>query len=175
MRTAQSMLLVGLLFALAGCGSGDPPVDYAPTGTIREIMRSVVDPGANTLWQSVAVTATIDGPVSNAPQTDEEWTKLRDHAVALVEAANLLLVPNRHVAAPGETAANPEDERDPKEIEAMMARDRATYLKHIGALREAGLKMIAAVDSRDEMTILDAGDALNYACENCHMTYWYLK
>jgi hypothetical protein len=175
MRVARSIFLVGLLVALAGCGSRDPAVDYAPTGTIREIMRSVVDPSANALWQSVAVTATIDGSVSNAPQTDEGWTLLRDQAVALIEATNLLLVPNRHVAAAGETADNPDDERDPQEIETMMARDRATLLKHIGGFREAGLKMLAAVDSRDEMAILDAGDALNYACENCHMTYWYLE
>src|SRR3972149_4030544 len=110
MRVASSMLLAGLLFVSGGCGPADPAVDYVPTATVREVMRSIVDPSANALWQSAV----------NVPQTDEAWTELHNRAIALVESTNLLLVPGRHAAQPGEKADNPDKERDPQEIEAMM-------------------------------------------------------
>jgi Cytochrome C' len=167
-------LVTGFLLTLCGCKPAAPAVEYAPTATVREVMQSIVEPSADYLWDSVATIITAGGEEHKQPRTDEEWDEEHKHAIALVEATNLLLIPNRHVAKPNETADNPEFERDPKDIDAMIAKDRATFLRHIGALREAAMTMLKAVEARDVSAIDDNGGVLDQACEDCHMTYWYL-
>jgi hypothetical protein len=62
-------------------------------------MDSIVDPDADTIWGSVAI---INGKEEKAPHTNEEWVTVRRNALQLVEASNLLQIPGRHVAKPGE-------------------------------------------------------------------------
>lgn len=174
MRAAQLLVVTGLLLVLGGCQPAAPAPEYAPTGTLRDIMNSIVDPSADFLWDSVAIIVTAEGEEHRMPHTDEEWTDVHNRGVALVEAANLLLIPNRIVARPGENADNPEIDRDPRDIQAMMTQDRATYLSHVAGFREAALQMLAAVDARDTQAIEEASEALDRACEECHETYWYL-
>jgi cytochrome c556 len=174
MRTALVALLAGMFLTLGGCRPSAPAVDYAPASTLREIMESIVEPSADVIWDSFAIIITAKGEEQKMPRTDEEWLAVRSRAVTLVEAANLLLIPNRHVAKPGEAADNPEFERDPKDIEGMMAQDRAKFLNLVGGFREAASTMLAAVDAKDLLAIERAGETLDVACENCHETYWYL-
>jgi hypothetical protein len=174
MRGTLLGLSVGAVLFLGGCKAAPPPVEYAPFGTFREVMKSIVEPNADFIWDSVATTITAKGEERKEPRTDDEWDEEHQHAIALVEATNLLLVPNRHVAKPDEKADNPEYERDPKEVEAMLAADRATFLRHVGALREAALTMLKAVEAKNVQGIDDTGGVLDKACEDCHMTYWYL-
>lgn len=165
---------IGILVFFCGCKRAAPAVEYAPIGTIREIMKSVVEPSADFIWGSVATNVTSKGVEKKMPRTDEEWDEVHKRAIALVEATNLLLIPNRRVAKPNEKADNPDFERDPKDIDAMLAKDRATFLKHIGALREASLKMLTLVEARDVQGIDANGEVLDKACEDCHTTYWYV-
>ena len=137
-------------------------------------MKSVVEPSADFIWDSVATIVTAKGTEKREPRTDEEWTEVHNRAIALVEATNLLLIPDRHVAHPGEKADNPDFERDPADIETMMKTDRATFLNRIAALRAAANQMLAAVNAKDVAKIDDLGAVLDKACEDCHMTYWYL-
>ena len=174
MRAALLTFLASTLVVLCGCKPAAPAVDYAPTSTIREVMKSIVEPSADFIWGSVAIIVTAKGEERKMPRTDEEWEEVHKRAIALVEATNLLLIPNRHVAKPNEKADNPEFERDPKDIEAMMTKDRATFLNHIGALRKAALTMLAAVEAKDVTAIDENGGVLDKACEDCHMIYWYL-
>jgi hypothetical protein len=173
MRFASLMSLAGLLLVSSGCKSA-PAVDYVPKATFREVMESIVEPSADFLWESVATIVTAKGVDRKVPHTDEEWLELHKRAIALVEVTNLLLIPNRHVAKPGEKADNPEFERDPQVIETMMKNDRATFLTRLNGLRQVALEMLQAVEAKDPMAIEDVGDKLDMACENCHMTYWYL-
>jgi hypothetical protein len=32
---------------------------------------------------------------------------------------------------------------------------------------------LKAIDARDKEALLDSGDAIDQACENCHVKYWY--
>jgi hypothetical protein len=173
LRVTLLVLVASLLFIIGGCKPATPTVQYAPMTTVRDVMKSIVEPSADFLWDSVETVATIKGTEKKMPRTDDEWLEEHEHAVALVEATNLLLIPNRHVAKPGEKADNPGLEREPQEIEAMIAKDRATFLNRIGGLRQASLKMLRAVEARDVTGIEDAGGILDKACEDCHTTYWY--
>ncbi len=174
MRTARLAFVTCVLLVLCGCKPAAPVVEYAPTSTIREVMQSIVEPSADFIWDSVATIVTAKGEEHKMPRTDEEWLEVHKRAIALVEATNLLLIPNRHVAKPNEKADNPEFERDPKDIDAMISGDRAKFLSHIAALRKAALTMLAAAEAKDVNAIDQNGEALDKACEDCHMTYWYL-
>src|SRR5207237_1246397 len=90
-----------------------PQAEFRPTATIKDIMDSMVDPGADVVWDSVETTVTAKGAEEKQPRTDEEWKDVRNHAIMLLEATNLLLIPGRHVAQPGEKANEPKVELAP--------------------------------------------------------------
>jgi len=171
MRATLLIVAANLLLVLGGCKP--PAPEYVPTSTVRELMDSILDPSADFLWGSVSTIVTAKGVDRKFPRTDEEWKEVRNHAVTLVESTNLLLVPNRRVAKPGETANNPDVERAPEEIEALIAKDRATFESRIRGLRDAAMKALAAIDSKDVAALEESGDGLDRACEACHETYWY--
>jgi Cytochrome C' len=174
MRRTLLGAVVGSLVFFCGCKPAAPAVELAPIGTFREVMKSIVEPNADYVWNSVATIVTAKGQEKKEPRTDDEWDEEHKHAIALVEATNLLLIPGRQVAKPGEKSDNPDYERDPKEVEAMISKDRAKFLSHVGALREAALTMLKAVEAKDVSAIDMNGEGIDKACEDCHETYWYI-
>jgi hypothetical protein len=181
LASADRLLLVGVALFLVslsfvgGCRrlpqeSQQP--EYEPTATIKEIMLSIVDPSADVVWQSVqtSVAATID---EKAPRTDEEWTNVRYGAIRLIEAANLLIMPGRHVARPGDRSEAANVELEPEQMEALINKDRAAFYGRAKALHDAGVAALQAIDARDAKVLFDVGDRIEMACENCHTQYWY--
>jgi hypothetical protein len=171
-----SASLVCLLVAAACSGTSQLPASDSPlrpTSTIKDIMDSVVDPSADALWEAVATTVSAAGIDERRPRTDEEWANVRRHAVALLEATNLLLMEGRHVAKPGEKAENQDVELNPEEIEALIAKDRASFIKLAHGLYDATLPALKATQDRNADALLDAGEGIDTACENCHLKYWY--
>ena len=150
-----------------------PPPDYIPTATIKDIMQSVVDPNADVVWLSVTTVQSAKGTVDSAPKTDEEWTKVRHGAIALTEASNLLMVPGRHVARPGEKSETPGVELEPSEMEELITKDVPAWRMRAKALHDAGLAAIQAIDNKDAQKVFEVGEQIEQACENCHKQYWY--
>jgi hypothetical protein len=70
---------------------------YRLTATIPDLMDGMIDPAADVLWDSVAYIATPKGVEDRQPRTDEEWKTVRNSAITLIEAANLLSMPGRRV------------------------------------------------------------------------------
>ena len=147
--------------------------EYLPTATIKDLMQSIVDPSADVVWTSVTTVQTTEGSVDIAPKNDEEWAKVRHGAVALAEVANLLVMPGRHVARPGEKSETPGVELEPGEMEALIAKDRAAFNARAKTLHEAGVAAIQAADSKNPQRIVEVGEQIERACENCHANYWY--
>jgi len=136
-------------------------------------MRYLVDPAADAIWESVVTEVTAEGVFDHVPETDEDWAKLRGHAITLVEATNLLLMPDRRIAAEGSRSEMPSVDLEPEQIEALLAENREAWMQFVGGLSESGLVVLSAVDKRDVDALLVAGDGLDLACENCHVRYWY--
>jgi hypothetical protein len=136
-------------------------------------MDSMVDPNADFLWDSVATIVTAAGTEERAPRTDEEWITLRKRAIPLIEATNLLQMPGRHVAKPGEKSENPGIELGPEEIEAAINQDRAAFINFAHGLHDAVAPALKAIESKDVQGLSDAGEKIDTACENCHLKYWY--
>jgi hypothetical protein len=136
-------------------------------------MDSAVDPSADYIWESIGTEVSAAGIVEHRPQNDDEWKEERRKAVLLVEAANLLLMPGRKVAKAGEKAENPEVELGPEEIEALINKDRAQYVKLVKEFQQTAIEQLKAVDDRNIMELLRTGGDLDTRCENCHKVYWY--
>jgi hypothetical protein len=152
-----------------------PPsaADFRTTATIKDIMDSVVDPSADYIWDSVSTIVTRKGTEERRPRTDMEWKEVRRRAIALVEATNLLIMDGRKVAKPGEKSENPEVELGPDDIQGLIDADHASLVKFAHGLHDAGMKALAAIDKKDADALSDSGEAIDEACEQCHLKYWY--
>jgi hypothetical protein len=148
-----------------------PPYDVS--ATMKDIMLHVVDPAADDVWLSVTTISTAAGTVETVPQNDEEWAKARRGAVTLMEAANMLMIPGRQVARPGEKSETPGVELEPEEMEANIAKDQPQFFKAALGLHGAATDALKAIDAKDAQKLFELGEAIERACEHCHSTYWY--
>jgi hypothetical protein len=181
--SASVILGVAALVLTAGChqpaetqAAAPPPAappEYFPTATVKDLMQSVIDPSADKVWLSVTTVQSAKGTVETAPKTDEDWTKVRHGAIALTEAANLLMVPGRRVARPGEKSETPGVELEPSEMEVLINKDPTAWHKRARALHDAGLAVLQAIDAKDSQRVFEIGEEIERACEGCHSQYWY--
>lgn len=146
---------------------------YQPTATIKELMLSVVDPSADDVWLAVTTEVNATGIIETVPQNDEQWAMVRRGAVTLMESANLLQMPGRHMARPGERSETPGVELEPQEMEALIDQDRAAWNARARALHDAAAEVLGAVTTHDTERIFELGEQIERACENCHSQYWY--
>ena len=173
----KDLVLMALISTwLVSCSpAGNPKPEYNTVATIKDIMDSMVDPSADYVWESVGIEISAEGTVEHAPRTDEEWKDERRRVIQLVEAANLLVMPGRLVAKPGEKAEDPEIELTPEEMEPLLKETRKTFLRLAGEFQATSVELLAATDKRDLEAISRLGAELDMRCENCHKTYWYPK
>jgi len=183
-HTVSAVVLLTSLVLISACqkpaettaaapAPAPPPPEYVPTATVKDLMQSVVDPNADVVWLAVTTVQSQKGTVETRPKNDEEWTKVRHGAIALTEASNLLMVPGRHVARPGEKSETPGVELEPSEMEMLINKDLAAWRKRAHGLHEAGVAAIQAIDARDADKLFEVGEQIERACESCHSQYWY--
>jgi len=179
LRTFHWLALAGVSLLVAAACSAPAPAPparkeppFRKTATIKDIMDSMVDPSADFLWESVATIVTKKGTEERRPRTDDEWKAVRRAAITLMEATNLLIMDGRAVAKPGEKSENPGIELSPEAIRRVMDDDPDTLIKLAGALHDAGMKAMAAIDAKNADALSDAGEVIDNACETCHLKYW---
>jgi hypothetical protein len=184
MRNNLFIVLVSVLTLFSGCNrqqqpaqqtqqTNQPAPEYDTTNTVKDIMDGIVDPSADFIWDSVATIVSANGTDEKKPRTDEEWKEVRRHAVRLLEATNLLIIPGRHIALPGQKADDPKVELAPEIIEEKVNGDRASWHKFAKNLHEAAMVAYNAIEKKDPEELLNAGDGIDQACEKCHLQYWY--
>lgn len=178
-RGTYALAGAGVLFVMAACSSSKPAPAaqtepaFRLTGTIKEIMDSVVDPNADVLWDAVSTTINREGITEKLPRTDEDWKMVRRSAVALVEATNLLVIEGRQMAPAGDKSENPDIELGPEEMQKLMDADRAAWVKNAHGLHDAAMVALKAIDAKSVQGLMDAGETIDTACENCHKRSWY--
>jgi hypothetical protein len=152
----------------------EPPApSYTTTATIKDIMLHIVDPAGDLVWDSVSTVIDKKGLRETVPKNDEDWFKVRTGVITLIEASNLLMVPGRAMARPGEKSEAPGVELEPSEMEELVKKDLAGWNSRARDLHNIGLKVLEVVEARDAQKLFDIGEDLDKACENCHRAYWY--
>jgi hypothetical protein len=150
---------------------------FAPVGSILEIMLGIVDPTADFIFESVSVVVTAAGSKETQPRTEDEWLAVRNNALILAEAGNLLkmarpVAPARAIKGVEFEPPGPDD-LSPAQIEALLKQNRTPFNNFAQKLTDAALVALRAVDARSVEGLFEAGDVIDQACEGCHMAYWY--
>jgi len=155
------------------CRKQEPKSDFKATSTVREIMHSMVVPSSEILFNAVSSSITPKGTEENAPKTDEEWEEVRNRAVTILEASDLILIPGRHIAGPGAKAKNPAVQLEPQEIETMVSADWTEWTKMAHDLHDSILPSLKAIDEKNPAALSESTLAIDKACESCHLKFWY--
>jgi hypothetical protein len=185
-----------LCFVLVGIGllsacrqASNPPASSAPAATptqalwgdmkpvvsVKELMRDMLDPASDYIFDAVKVVTTKKGSVETIPKTDEDWAKLRIGATTIAEGVYLLKIPRPFAPAGDENASSGPDatELSPAQIKAKLERDPVLWNAKIEALRNVGREVLEIVKKKDAAALWDASYDLDQACESCHLQYWY--
>jgi hypothetical protein len=149
--------------------------DMKPVVSVKELMRDMLDPAADNVFDAVKVESAKGGTVERVPKTDQDWEKIRIGAVTLAEGVYLLKIP-RPFAPPGDennSKGLDATELSPAQIKAKLEADPVLWNAKIEALRNVALEVLEIVKKRNAEEMWGAGDDLDQACETCHIQYWY--
>jgi hypothetical protein len=136
-------MLVFLL--VAGAVLAQAPSTQAPSteatplksvGTMSEVMINIIFPTSNEIFYVGR----------NETKSAKDWEDLRNNALMLAEAANLLMAENR-------------------------AKDKDRWMKDATLLRDVGTKAFKAAKSKDLEGLKALNDELYEACQSCHEHY----
>lgn len=179
------VLLPVMVCGLAACSSKSPPPapvvqapvasDLRPVASVLDLMLGMIDPAADSLWESVATISGPKGVEERRPRTDKEWAEVRYRALAVIEGANLVMMDGRKVAHPGQQLEEPGGSSDftPAQAQAAIDADRASFVAFAHELQDAAGLAMTAIEKRDADALLEAGGHLDEACEGCHKRFWY--
>lgn len=144
-RARWVAVLLACSVAVAACGTPAPtrPERFMPVATVDEIMDGLVIPSSQALFDAVVYD---NGVPTRAPASDQDWHALQMHALAVAEAANLLLVPPR-------------------------AKEGDGWAEAANAMTRAGAAAAEAARAHDVEGLLKAGSDLYASCTACHRTY----
>jgi hypothetical protein len=182
--------IAGLGCVIAACSSSSskPPAassaspapaamwgDMKPVVSVKELMRDMLDPASDYIFDSVKIVTTKNGTVENVPKTDEDWAKLRIGATTIAEGVYLLKVPRPFAPAGDENnSTGPEaTELSPAQIKAKLEKDPVLWNAKIEALRNVALEVLEIVKKKNTAELWEASYNLDQACESCHLQYWY--
>jgi hypothetical protein len=158
------LLAVSVPFALAlGLGAPKPPppatrvsaaaavakggAPIRPVASVKQLMAGVIDPAADTVWESVGTIISAAGIEERRPRTDKEWEAVRNAALHLTEGGNLLMLGDR-------------------------AKDHDAWWRMSRALVDAGAVALQAAEEKNVQALFDAGEGITAACDSCHGVYW---
>jgi hypothetical protein len=143
--------------------------------SVKELMRDMLDPASDDIFNAVKTEFTKNGVVETAPKTDADWEKIRIGAVTLAEGVSLLKIPRPFAPAGDENNSTGPDstELSPAQIKVKLEADLVLWNAKIEALRNVGLEVLDIVKRKDVKELWDAGENLDQACESCHLVYWY--
>ena len=134
---------VGLALALTVPAFAQPKTLLS----VREVMRHIVNPAAETYWKHTGVIDTEAGSDDRTPTAEADWKETVDAAAQVMEAGNLLMLEGRA--------------RDPD----------GPWMKYAQALVDAGAEGMQAAQAKDAEKVFDAGSHIYNACYNCHGKY----
>jgi len=130
-RTRVSLITVGVVF-LAGCTASPPPPPFKAIADVKQLMQGTID--------------TESGTEERRPRTQAEWDAVRNSAITLTEAGNLLMMAPR-------------------------AKDGGEWMKRSQELVDTGFAAWKAAEAKNADTLFTVGGDVYDACSHCHQQY----
>jgi len=141
----KSLLLAVLVALFTACGGPTPP-PFKPVVDTKLLMQAVVDPNADAIWDAVKSIDTKEGSQEIRPKTEEQWTAVRNAAVTVAEAGNLLMLVPR-------------------------AKDGGEWMKRAQDMVNTGEEAIRAAETKNADRLFTVGGDIYESCSNCHRQY----
>lgn len=135
-----------MAIVFAACSSAPAPPPFKPVVDNKILMQAVIDPNADIVWESVKTIVTPKGTEEFRPRTDEEWTAVRNAAIALTESGNLLMMVPR-------------------------AKDGGEWMTRAQELITTGEAAMHAAEAKNADRLFTIGGDIYDACSNCHRQY----
>lgn len=129
------MRAVGLLLVFLAIAATAQAPSFQPVGSMSQLMIYVLYPTSDALFYIER----------NPPKTDVEWNAVRNQALTLAEAGNLMMMPSR-------------------------VRE-GDWNKDAKMLVDVGTKAFKAAMAKDMEGIVALNQELNDACVVCHVQY----
>ena len=128
---------------------------------LRQLMRGILYPASNVIFAAQSENP-ADVPPAKDPSmatnplasTYGKWEAVENSALALSEAANLLMLPGRKCANGLPVPLKNVD-----------------WAKFVQGLRDAGTAAYKAAQTKNQDKIVDVADVMTTACANCHDKY----
>ena len=129
--------------------------------TLAQVMKGILYPSSNVIFA-----AQNENPADVKPAPDPstatnplassygKWEAVENSALALAEAANLLILPGRKCSNG-----------------LPVPLQNADWAKFVQGLRDAGMTVYKAAQSKNQDNIVMAADTMTEACANCHDKY----
>jgi hypothetical protein len=114
---------------------------------IHDLMAYVLDPAAETIWDSAGFVITEEGELNLEPTDQEGWDKVKFGAKVISESSYLLSMPDRAV-------------------------DQTQWVALSMALRVIGERAFKAAENKDSEDLFKIGAELYQVCVACHQNYW---
>jgi hypothetical protein len=137
------------LVLLSSCSSPSPAPAMPPfqtTVNMKDLMLNVIDPAADTLWESVGTVIDETGTHEKFPTTQDEWDGVRAGAIQLAETGNLLLIPARSNGSP-------------------------EWIAEARNMIDAANRAIKVIEAKDKDALFTVGGDIYDVCTNCHKQF----
>ncbi len=136
-------------------------------------MTESIMPSADHVWRAVSYIANAEGVTETKPETDEDWSNLRDSALALIEAGDELMDTDREILSGEFDQATASFQFAPDEIKQLIADNPQPWQSYIQQMQDSTRMTLQAIELKDLVGLQDFGAQINEACEGCHADYWY--
>ncbi len=146
-RLLALSVVTAAALSLASCASEETGPPFHEVAGVRLLMASMIEPAADHIWASAGTIITAEETIEIQPETDEDWILVRNSAVTVAEAGNLLMMDRRKM-------------------------DDGDWLAWCRQMIDAGDAAMQAADARDVQGIFDIGEQIYFSCAGCHAQYW---
>jgi len=147
--------------AFAQAKPAAPPAQQQVHATLAQLMKGILYPASNVIFA-----AQDENPADVKPAKDPstatnplasaygKWEAVENASLALIEGANLLSLPGRKCSNGLAVPINNPD-----------------WSKLVQGLRDAGMEVYKAAQSKSQDNVVMAADTMTTACSNCHDKY----
>jgi len=180
MRTGAIVVAAATMLTLSGCSKKEAPP------TINESMTGVMEPTAQTIWDTVsrAYNDLGDG-LEPSKLTDDDWTKLADASQKLKDRATIFANATHVVVATsnepilGSHAAGIKgnvgpawDALNAQQVQARIDAQPALFAEKARTLAESADAIHRAAATRDTALLYKVSSDLDEVCDGCHEPFW---
>jgi len=169
MLKLNGMVLGAVFIGGVALQAGEPSVLLYP------MMKDVVAPQAQILWDAGSRGVDNDGNPDASKLTSADWGQITKAAETMRKAAtDLADAPAITVA---EAGTKLQDDGAPgastsQQIQHYIDDDRKAFADHARSLARISGDFLQAAKAHDAAKLMNASDSLNDACEACHVQFW---